>query len=53
MKPGIARNAAGEPLASLEVVTVINLERPDNPLLASSESEPLRSTSTFSGSPEA
>lgn len=24
-KPGIARNAAGEPLASLEVVTVINL----------------------------
>lgn len=31
VKPGIARNATGEPLASLELVTIINLERPDNP----------------------
>lgn len=28
-KPGIARNAAGEPMASLEMVTVILLEGPD------------------------
>lgn len=31
VNPGIAHDAAGEPLASLELVTVINLERPDNP----------------------
>ncbi len=30
-KPGIARNQAGEPLASLEMVTVINLESVDSP----------------------
>jgi putative ABC transport system permease protein len=29
-KPGIARNHAGEPMASLEMVTVINLPRVDN-----------------------
>jgi putative ABC transport system permease protein len=30
-KPGIARNKDGEPMASLEMVTVINLESPENP----------------------
>lgn len=30
-KPGIARNASGEPMASLEVLTVINLASADNP----------------------
>ncbi|MEO7142711.1 MAG: ABC transporter permease [Bryobacteraceae bacterium] len=30
-KPGIARNGAGEPMASLEVVTVINLSSDANP----------------------
>ena len=30
-KPGIARNAAGEPLASLEVVTVISLSSAESP----------------------
>src|SRR5438270_2352302 len=30
-KPGIAHNAAGEQLASLEMVTVINLQSPENP----------------------
>jgi putative ABC transport system permease protein len=30
-KPGIARNKNGEPMASLEMVTVINLESPENP----------------------
>jgi putative ABC transport system permease protein len=30
-KPGIARNAKGEPMASLEMVTVINLESVDSP----------------------
>ncbi len=30
-KPGIARNKDGEPLASLEMVTVINLESIENP----------------------
>jgi putative ABC transport system permease protein len=30
-KPGIARDASGEPLASLELVTVINLESVDAP----------------------
>ncbi|MEP6538918.1 MAG: ABC transporter permease [Bryobacteraceae bacterium] len=30
-KPGIARNQAGEPMASLEMVTVINLESVDSP----------------------
>lgn len=29
--PGIARNASGEPLASLEIVTVINLPNVENP----------------------
>jgi putative ABC transport system permease protein len=29
--PGIARDRAGQPMASLEVVTIINLERPENP----------------------
>ena len=31
VKPGIARNAAGEPMVSLEMVTVVVLESPDNP----------------------
>lgn len=31
VKPGIARDAKGDPLASLEMVTVINLPRPDKP----------------------
>ncbi len=31
VKPGIARDTRGEPLASLEMVTVINLPRPSNP----------------------
>jgi len=31
VKPGIARSRSGEPMASLEVVTIVNLERPDNP----------------------
>jgi putative ABC transport system permease protein len=30
-KPGIALNASGEPMASLEMVTVVVLESPDNP----------------------
>src|SRR5690349_12473509 len=30
-RPGIARNASGEPLASLEMVTVINLVSVDAP----------------------
>jgi len=30
-KPGIARDGAGQPMASLELVTVINLENPDQP----------------------
>lgn len=30
-KPGIARTASGEPMASLEVVTVISLENPEHP----------------------
>jgi putative ABC transport system permease protein len=30
-KPGIARDKNGEPMASLEMVTVINLESPENP----------------------
>ncbi len=30
-KPGIARSKNGEPMASLEMVTVINLESPENP----------------------
>ncbi|HEU0139365.1 MAG TPA: ABC transporter permease [Bryobacteraceae bacterium] len=30
-KPGIARSKNGEPMASLEMVTVISLESPDNP----------------------
>lgn len=30
-KPGIARNAAGQPLASLEMVTVVNLPSIDHP----------------------
>jgi ABC-type antimicrobial peptide transport system permease subunit len=30
-KPGIARDQAGEPMASLELVTVINLESSENP----------------------
>lgn len=30
-KPGIARHASGEPMASLEVLTVINLASADNP----------------------
>ncbi len=30
-KPGIARGAAGEPMASLEIVTVINLASPEAP----------------------
>jgi putative ABC transport system permease protein len=30
-KAGIARNAQGEPMVSLEMVTVINLPRPDKP----------------------
>lgn len=29
--PGIARNAAGQQMASLEMVTVINLQSPENP----------------------
>jgi len=31
LKPGIARSKSGEPLASLEMVTVIVLESPENP----------------------
>ena len=31
IKPGIARSRSGEPMASLEIVTIVNLERPDNP----------------------
>jgi putative ABC transport system permease protein len=31
-KPGIARNRAGDPMASLEMVTIIILDSPDNPL---------------------
>ncbi|HEX8984654.1 MAG TPA: ABC transporter permease [Bryobacteraceae bacterium] len=31
VKPGIARSRTGEPMASLEIVTVINLPRIDNP----------------------
>ncbi len=31
VKPGIARSRAGEPMASLEIVTVINLPRVDSP----------------------
>jgi len=31
-KPGIAKSKAGEPLASLEMVTVLALETPENPL---------------------
>ncbi|MGH9631586.1 MAG: ABC transporter permease [Bryobacteraceae bacterium] len=30
-KPGIARSSSGEPMASLELVTVINLESAENP----------------------
>jgi putative ABC transport system permease protein len=30
-KPGIARDSSGEPIASLELVTVINLESPEHP----------------------
>jgi len=30
-KPGIARNESGEPMASLELVTVISLESPEHP----------------------
>ena len=30
-KPGIARDTSGEPMASLELVTVINLESPEHP----------------------
>ena len=30
-KPGIARDSSGEPMASLELVTVINVESPDQP----------------------
>src|SRR4051812_43375863 len=30
-KQGIARTKSGEPMASLEMVTVINLESPENP----------------------
>jgi putative ABC transport system permease protein len=30
-KPGIARGPSGEPMASLELVTVINLESPEHP----------------------
>jgi len=30
-KPGIARTSSGEPMASLEVVTVISLENPEHP----------------------
>lgn len=30
-KPGIARTASGEPMASLEMVTVLNLQSPENP----------------------
>ncbi len=30
-KPGVARGKSGEPLASLEIVTVINLVRADTP----------------------
>ncbi len=30
-KPGIARDQSGEPMASLELVTVINLESPEHP----------------------
>jgi len=30
-KPGIARDPSGEPMASLELVTVINLESPEHP----------------------
>jgi len=30
-KPGIARNQSGEPMASLELVTVISLESPEHP----------------------
>ena len=30
-KPGIARTKAGEPMASLELVTVIVLPTPENP----------------------
>lgn len=31
VKPGIARSRSGEPMASLEVVTIINVDLPDNP----------------------
>lgn len=31
LKPGISRNSSGEPMASLEMVTVIVLESPQNP----------------------
>jgi len=31
LRPGVARNANGEPLASLEMVTIISLEGPDAP----------------------